>query len=370
MWSAPANPCSDTATPRSAASPRAGSSASASRRASSRRPICRTRPGGTLDPFRASAVMMAGEKPGGHGERCVAVGALDMAVWDAAAKIAGLPLHRFIAERLGRPQPATPRVRVYAGGGYRYPRDDIALLSDEMRRFVDLGFTHAKMKIGGAGLDQDRRRIEAAAAQLPGARNLAVDAMNAYDAETGSEAAALLSPFGLWWFEDICDPLDFETQAHIAAAYEPPIAAGEALFSLAEAKLLDRHGGLRRGRDVLVFDAVHCYGLCRLSRHRRRARVARLAAQRLLAAWRPPFLAPCRRSARSRRLRGLPLRLPSFRRPRRRDEDRGRPCRIAGDPGHRLRAEHGDLGGNFASFARAADAWCGEFEIPHWDRAR
>ena len=218
--------------------------------------------GRTLDPFRASAVMMAGEKPGGHGERCVAVGALDMAVWDAAAKIAGLPLYRFIAERLGRPQPATPRVRVYAGGGYRYPRDDIALLSDEMRRFVDLGFTHAKMKIGGAGLDEDRRRIEAAAAQLPGARNLAVDAMNAYDAETGAEAAAMLSPFGLWWFEDICDPLDFETQARIAAVYEPPIAAGEALFSLAEAKLLDRHGGLRRDRDVLVFDPVHCYGLC------------------------------------------------------------------------------------------------------------
>jgi len=38
-------------------------------------------------------------------------------------------------------------------------------------------------------------------------------------------------------------------------------AAGEALFSDAEAKLLDRHGGLRRDRDVLVFDPVHCYGL-------------------------------------------------------------------------------------------------------------
>jgi L-alanine-DL-glutamate epimerase-like enolase superfamily enzyme len=39
-----------------------------------------------LDPFRAWKIMLAGEKPGGHGERCVAVGTLDMAIWDAAAR--------------------------------------------------------------------------------------------------------------------------------------------------------------------------------------------------------------------------------------------------------------------------------------------
>ena len=212
-----------------------------------------------LDPFRAWDVMMTGEKPGGHGERCVAVGALDMAMWDAAAKIAGLPLHRFLADRLG--QIAAPRIRVYAGGGYLHPHDDIARLTDELRAFADMGFTHAKIKIGGAALDQDRRRIEAAIAQLPSAAHLAVDAMNSYDDRTARAAADMLSDFGLWWFEDICDPLDFATQADVAAAYWPPIAAGEALFSLAEAKLLDAHGGLRRDRDILVFDPVHCYGL-------------------------------------------------------------------------------------------------------------
>src|SRR5215472_18518520 len=52
-----------------------------------------------LDPFRAWRLMMAGEKPGGHGERCGAVGTLDMALWDAAAKIAGVPLYRHLADR-------------------------------------------------------------------------------------------------------------------------------------------------------------------------------------------------------------------------------------------------------------------------------
>lgn len=192
---------------------------------------------GGLDPLRAWSAMMAGEKPGGHGERCVAVGTLDMAIWDAAAKIAGLPLSHFLAKRLGRPPPPS-RVPVYAGGGYRYPADDAARLSEEIRRFADLGFTRAKIKIGGDSLVDDLKRIEIAASRLGGPACLAVDAMNVYDPDAALEAARALAPLGLWWFEDICDPLDFATHARAAAAYPGPIAAGEALFSRAEARLL------------------------------------------------------------------------------------------------------------------------------------
>jgi D(-)-tartrate dehydratase len=216
--------------------------------------------GANLDPFRAWSVMMAGEKPGGHGERCVAVGTLDMALWDAAAKIAGLPLHRFLADWLGRNVTAS-QVRVYASGGYPYPGNDIAALSEEVRYFADLGFTHVKIKIGNTRLDHDLRRVEAAAAHLADGGHLAVDAMNAYDPGMALTAATALADFGLWWFEDICDPLDFATHAQVAARYGPPIAVGEALFSAAEAALLDRYAGLRRNRDVLLFDPVHCYGL-------------------------------------------------------------------------------------------------------------
>jgi L-alanine-DL-glutamate epimerase-like enolase superfamily enzyme len=216
--------------------------------------------GTNLDPLRAWTAMMAGEKPGGHGERCVAVGTLDMALWDAAAKIAELPLYRFLAGVLGTGTMSPRRVRAYAGGGYLYPDDDVTRLTEEIQRFLDLGFTHAKVKIGAAGPVGDRRRIEAATRYLDPGR-LAVDAMNTYDTAAAMTAAAELAPFGLWWFEDVCDPLDFDTQARVAAVYDGPIAAGEALFSVSEAKLLDRHGGLRRDRDVLVFDPVHCYGL-------------------------------------------------------------------------------------------------------------
>jgi D(-)-tartrate dehydratase len=223
-------------------------------------PDITTGDGANLDPFRAWTVMMTGEKPGGHGERCVAVGTLDMALWDAAAKIAGLPLHQFLASRLGREAAPSP-VPVYASGGYPYPDHDITALSQEIRHFTELGFTHAKIKIGGSALGQDLRRIEAAVAQLADSGQLAVDAMNSYITSQALTAAAALARFGLWWFEDICDPLDFATHADVAACYDPPIAAGEALFSAAEAALLDQHAGLRPARDILLFDPVHCYGL-------------------------------------------------------------------------------------------------------------
>jgi L-alanine-DL-glutamate epimerase-like enolase superfamily enzyme len=219
-----------------------------------------TRSGDSVDPFRAWDCMMKGEKPGGHGERCVAVGTLDMALWDAAAKIAEKPLYRFLGEFAGKPADRKA-VAVYAGGGYYFPSDDIPRLTDEVRQFLDHGYTHVKIKIARRSLGEDLKRIEAVLSLLPGGDHLAVDAMNRYTLESAIRAAHAFAPYKLRWFEDMCDPLDFETHARIAAAYEQPLGVGEALFSLAEARNLLRYGGLRPGRDVLLFDPAHCYGL-------------------------------------------------------------------------------------------------------------
>src|SRR6059036_1825203 len=72
----------------------------------------RNEAGDNLCPHKLCDVMMTNEKPGGHGERSVAVGTLDMAIWDATAKIAGKPLFRMLAERSGCE--ANPKVFVYA----------------------------------------------------------------------------------------------------------------------------------------------------------------------------------------------------------------------------------------------------------------
>src|SRR5215510_14352009 len=199
-----------------------------------------TSSGDNLDPFRAWDCMMKGEKPGGHGERCVAVGTLDMAVWDAAAKIAEKPLYRFLGDLIEKPA-VNKAVPVYAGGGYYFPTDDIPRLTDEVRLFLDHGYTHVKIKIAGRSLAEDLKRIEAVLSLLSSANDLAVDAMNRYTSESAIRAAQALSPYRLRWFEDMCDPLDFETHAEIARTYDSPLGVGEALFSLAEARNLLRY---------------------------------------------------------------------------------------------------------------------------------
>ena len=215
--------------------------------------------GENLDPARIWAALMTNEKPGGHGERSVAVGTVDMAVWDAVAKIARKPLFRLLADRYGA-SPA-PRVFVYAAGGYYYPGKGLSALQDEMRRYVESGYTQVKMKIGGAPLEEDVRRIEAVLQVVGEGAGLAVDANGKFDVETALAYGRALTPYGLRWYEEAGDPLDYELQAELGRRYEGPLATGENLFSHQDARNLLRYGGMRADRDILQFDCALSYGL-------------------------------------------------------------------------------------------------------------
>lgn len=215
--------------------------------------------GDNLDPHKVWAAMMTNEKPGGHGERSVAVGTIDMAVWDATAKIAGLPLFRLLARMKGRE--ADPRVFVYAAGGYYYPGKDDTALCAEMRGYLNRGYTVVKMKIGGAPIDEDRRRIEAVLNEIDGEAQLAVDANGRFDLETAVAYAKMLRDYPLFWYEEAGDPLDYALQAALAEFYPGPMATGENLFSHQDARNLLRYGGMRPDRDWLQFDCALAYGL-------------------------------------------------------------------------------------------------------------
>src|SRR5712671_5781295 len=199
--------------------------------------------GDNLDPDRIWAALMKNEKPGGHGERSVAVGTIDMAVWDAVAKIAGQPLFRSLAERHKRT--ANPRVFVYAAGGYYYPGKDLSMLRGEMRGYLDRGYNVVKMKIGGAPISEDRTRIEAVLKEIGKDAQLAVDANGRFDLQTAIAYAKMLRDYPLFWYEEAGDPLDFALQAALAEFYPAPMATGENLFSHQDAKNLIRYGGMR-----------------------------------------------------------------------------------------------------------------------------
>lgn len=216
--------------------------------------------GNNFDPVSIWSTLMQNEKPGGHGERSVAVGVVDMAVWDAVAKIEDVPLWRLLADRYGDGA-ADDSVFVYAAGGYYYPGKDNRQLQDELRRYRNMGYEVVKMKIGGAGLDEDIARIEAALEVVGEGRYLAVDANGRFDLDTALRYAEVLEPYDLFWFEEAGDPLDYRVQAELAKAYSKPMATGENLFSHQDARNLVRYGGMRADRDWLQFDCVLSYGL-------------------------------------------------------------------------------------------------------------
>ena len=214
-----------------------------------------------LDPFAVWKTLMTNEKPGGHGERSVAVGTIDMAVWDAVAKIEEKPLYRLLAERY-RNGVADDKVWVYAAGGYYYPGKDDTKLMDEMKSYLDRGYRVVKMKIGAAPLADDIRRIEAVLKVLGGdGARLCVDANGRFDLETAIAYAKALEPYKLFWYEEAGDPLDYALQAELSKNYDGPMATGENLFSHQDARNLLRYGGMNKERDFLQFDCALSYGL-------------------------------------------------------------------------------------------------------------
>lgn len=216
---------------------------------------------GELDPTLAWDFMMNNEKPGGHGERSVAVGVVDMALFDLASKIAEKPLYRWLSDKHGDGQP-DESVFVYAAGGYYAPGKTLTDLQDEMRGFLDQGYTVVKMKIGGAELAEDLRRIEAVLDVLDGdGSRLAVDVNGKFDLTTALEYGAAIAPYNLFWYEEVGDPLDYRLNAVLSEHYSGPIATGENLFSLQDARNLIRYAGMRPDRDIVQVDPALSYGL-------------------------------------------------------------------------------------------------------------
>jgi L-alanine-DL-glutamate epimerase-like enolase superfamily enzyme len=218
-----------------------------------------------LDPAKALAIMLQREKSGGHSERSIAIGTIEVALWDAVAKIAGKPLHRLLAERYNGGRIAR-EVFCYVGGGWYAPGRTIADLQDEMRRHLDAGYTLVKMKVGGLPLAEDLRRLEAVLAVVGSGAKLAVDANCKFTRADAFAYAEALAPYGLRWFEEPCDPLDFALLAEIAQRYGGALASGENLFSTQDVENLARFGGLRPDRDIIQVDPPQSYGIVQYAR--------------------------------------------------------------------------------------------------------
>jgi len=218
-----------------------------------------------IDPAKALAVMLKREKAGGHSERSIAIGTIEVAIWDALAKVQDKPLHALLAERFNGGRIAE-RVFCYVGGGWYWPGQTIRDLQDEMRRHQAAGYTMLKMKVGGLPLDDDLRRIEAVLEVVGSGERLAIDANCKFGRDEALRYARALAPYKLRWFEEPCDPLDYTLFAELASEYEPPLATGENLYSAQDVENLVRFAGWRSDRDVIQIDPPQAYGITQYAR--------------------------------------------------------------------------------------------------------
>ena len=220
---------------------------------------------GLLSPARVLRCAMRDEKPGGHGDRAGAAGAVELAVWDLLAKYHDEPAHAVIARAFGR-EPARTGTPVYAAGGYYHADDSLDRLRDELTGYADQGYRVLKIKIGGAPLRDDLARVEAAIDVTGGGDGVAVDANGRFDRDRALAYAAALADLGLRWYEEAGDPLDYALNRELAEAYPGAIATGENLFSAQDARNLLDYGGMRPDRDILQLDPGLSYGLTEYAR--------------------------------------------------------------------------------------------------------
>ncbi|MCB1684657.1 MAG: mandelate racemase [Pseudomonadales bacterium] len=216
--------------------------------------------GGQFDPAKVAAASMRNEKPGGHGDRAGAAGAVELAVWDLNAKLNDEPAYVNIARHAGRSLERRG-VSVYAAGGYYYPQDSLLRLREELKGYQALGFDAFKIKIGGAPLTQDMARIEAALQICGAGSRLAVDANGRFGLEEALACGRAIQSLNLRWYEEPGDPLDYELNCTLTQAYDGALATGENLFSLADSRNLIRYAGMRAGKDVFQMDPGISYGL-------------------------------------------------------------------------------------------------------------
>ena len=239
---------------------------------------------GHIDPHRCTAVLMRGEKQGGHGERPGAVGLLDAALWDLRAKQQGLPLWQCLRHATGRmgssataPSTVTtnetarvhttaaatsapPRIATYASCGHFTDNPDPQALRDEVAQCLAWGYTTVKIKLSGRDAKLDAQRIASAlSAGLP-TSHLAVDLNGQWQAGDTC-VLAVLAEHPLAWVEEPTPALDYAALAAFYQSHSGPVATGENLFSSDDATNLLRYGGMRPHQDRLQMDISLSYGV-------------------------------------------------------------------------------------------------------------
>lgn len=184
---------------------------------------------------------------GRTGLGAIALGAVDMALWDLLGKRAGLPLYRLLGA-------ASERLPVYASGGwFTYEKEELV---EEAHEFAAAGYSGYKVKVGHQDPRVDVDRVEHLLGGVAGEIDVMVDANQSWSPEQGIAIGRELQAMGVAWLEEPVSSGDVEGSARVREALAIPLAAGESVFT--------RDGFVRlieaRGADVLMPNVARCAG--------------------------------------------------------------------------------------------------------------
>ena len=175
---------------------------------------------------------------------------IDVALWDLRGKLADRPLNGLL-------NVYSDSVYTYASGGLYGKNKGLDELSEEMRGYVELGFTGVKMKIGAVSILEDAERVAVVREAVgPGIR-LMVDALHAYSVKEAMKMAEIIREHDIYWFESpvaLEDPVGHgivNTQSGI------PVCGNESLTGVSQFQHLIEHNGVK----FVHFDLSVCGGI-------------------------------------------------------------------------------------------------------------
>ena len=184
-------------------------------------------------------------------EVLTAIAGVDIALWDIKGKAANMPVYKLLGGY-------TNKARCYVTGGYYQEGKTESDLVRECEGYADMGYTAIKLKVGGVGLEEDIRRVEAVRSALGPGIDIMLDANEGWDVPTSIRAAKSLEPVGIYWLEEPVHWYDrVEGLRQVADATTIPIASGEQLLHRWEARDLVMRGGIQ----FLQFDCTRASGI-------------------------------------------------------------------------------------------------------------
>jgi len=185
---------------------------------------------------------------GGGGISTMALAAIDIALWDLTAK----QQDRSLVDVLGQFRHSIP---VY-GSGVNLNLS-LSELEEQVRRWVEAGYTAVKIKVGKSDLVEDVERMAAVRGIVGPHRRLMVDANQGWDITTAVRAIKALEQFDPFWVEEPLLSDDVHGHARLRTLIDGSIAIGENVYTKYQFNEYLDHGAC----DFVQADVIRVGGI-------------------------------------------------------------------------------------------------------------